>query len=178
MRLETDGRSDLVVSRSDHVRDRRALGMKGLSLRRVNERWWTAGYTIETHRGKLIEARVEQLLTAADADEYSDALAAAVERGRHRAPVLCADHRPVKIYPQEAADCLAARFQANNSRFERIAIIVSPTNATLLMQLERIAREARFPNRRVFRQSTEALDHLAHGLDATELQRARVFLTT
>ena len=82
------------------------------------------------------------------------------------------------IYPQDAADKLSERFQSNNSRFERIAIVVAPTNATLLMQLDRITREARFPNRRVFQEPRGALEHLAPGLDPSELDRAREFLRT
>jgi hypothetical protein len=136
----------------------------------------SAKYTIENRAGRLIEARVFQLLSARDADEYSDALAAALRPHSTKTPVLCADHRPVAIYPQGAADKLSERFQSNNSRFERIAIVVAPTNATLLMQLDRITREARFPNRRVFQEPRGALEHLAPGLDPAELDRAGEFL--
>lgn len=132
-------------------------------------------YTIESRVGRLIEARVLRLGTREDADAYSAALAAEV--GRHSAaPVLCADHRPVRVYPQEPADRLVELFQDMNSRLERIAIVVAPTNATILLQLERIVREARFERRKVFRDAAGALDHLAASLDAHELARARAFL--
>lgn len=137
----------------------------------------TSSFTIETRVGRLIEARVFRLVTRGDADAYSDALA--VEVRRHpggRAPVLVADHRPVPVYPQAAADRLIELFQDMNSRLERIAIIVAPTNATILLQLERIVREARFPNRRVFRAKELAVEHLGGALGPAELTRARAFL--
>lgn len=132
-------------------------------------------YTIESRVGRLIEARVLRLSTREDADAYSDALAAEVRR-HGEAPVLCADHRPVRIYPQAPADRLVELFQDMNSRLERIAIVVAPTNATILLQLERIVREARFEKRKVFREAAGALEHLASSLDARELARARAFL--
>ena len=135
-----------------------------------------AHFTIETHVGRLIEARVFGLSTREHADEYSEALAREVRRHAGKSPVLCADHRPVAIYPQAAADRLVALFQRMNTSLERVAILVEPTNATILLQLERIVREASFSNRRVFKSAELALEHLAAGLDVTELARARAFL--
>ncbi len=137
----------------------------------------TARYSIETRVGRLIEGRVFRLITREDADAYSDALATEVRRHPNdRAPVLLADHRPVMIYPQAAADRLIELFQDMNSRLERIAIIVWPSNATLLLQLERIVREAQFSNRRVFRDAAGVLEHLGVTLGSTEVARARAFL--
>src|SRR5690606_25066401 len=110
----------------------------------------TAKFELATRVGRLIEARVYRLMTRDDADEYSRALADEVRR-HFRAPILLADHRPVPIYPQAAADRLVELFHDMNARLERIAIVVAPTNATMLMQLERITREARYENRKVFR---------------------------
>ncbi len=132
-------------------------------------------YAIETRAGRLIEARVFRLSTREDVDAYSAALAEEVRRHR-AAPILCADHRPVRIYPQAAADRLIELFQDMNTRLERIAILVSPSNATMLLQLERIVREARFDRRRVFREPPQALEFLATSLSPSELDRARAFL--
>lgn len=136
----------------------------------------TAHYTIEMRVGRLIEARVFRLVTADDTEEYQRALLAVVQRAKGVTPVLCADHRPVPIYPQAAADRLVDAFRPNNTRFDRIAIVVAPTNATLLLQLERIVREAGSSMRRVFREPDGALAHLTSALDAREAARARSFL--
>jgi hypothetical protein len=134
-------------------------------------------YRVERRAGRLIEAKVFGLRTREDADEYGAAIVAAVRaHSGKEAPVLCADHREVVIYPQPAADRLVELFRPNNSRFERIAILVAATNVTITMQLDRLAREAGFENRRVFREPAGALAHLAGGLDKTELARARAFL--
>jgi len=125
--------------------------------------------------GRLIEARVNALRTPADADAYARALRELVVK-LGEPPVLCADHRPVAIYPQAVADRLGELFVQMNTRLVRVAILVARTNATLSMQLERIVREARSPHRRVFYDAEPALDHLAPALDAHELVAARVFL--
>ena len=91
-------------------------------------------------------------------------------------PVLCADHRPVGIYPQAAADRLIELFTQMNSRLERVAILVSRTNATLYMQLNRIVREASYTARRVVHTAEEAHAHLAPVLAPAELARMRDFL--
>lgn len=134
-------------------------------------------YVIETRVGRLIEARVHRLLGRAEADDYSEALRREVQRlGAGVQPVLCADHRPVGIYSQPAADRLAELFTHMNSRLERVAILVSPSNATLGMQLDRIVREVKNERRKAYRETDAALRHLAESLDEPELTRARAFL--
>lgn len=135
----------------------------------------SAQYTVQSRVGRLVEARVFRLASAEDADEYGRAILDAVQRAPAM-PVLCADHRPVAIYPQAAADRLVEMFRPNNQRFERIAIVVAPTNATILLQLERIVREAGFDKRRVFRDGPAAAEFLKPVLDGRELARARSFL--
>lgn len=135
-------------------------------------------YRVERRAGRLIEARVFGLRTREDADEYGAAIVTAIRAySGKQAPVLCADHRLVVIYPQPAADRLVELFRPNNSRFERIAILVSSTNVTITMQLDRLTREAAFEHRKVFREAGGALAHLAGGLDTPELARARAFLS-
>jgi hypothetical protein len=55
-------------------------------------------------------------------------------------------------------------------------MIVSPSNATLLLQLERLVRTAGSDIRRVFRDAEGALGHLEAVLEKEERVRARVFL--
>jgi hypothetical protein len=125
----------------------------------------------------VIEARVFQLKTVHDANQYSQALAAVVTRvPADMRPVLCADHRPVVIYSQPVTDRLTELFLQMNARIERIAILVAPTNATLSLQLSRIVREAHYDLRRVFHDGAEAVSHLSPALDAAERARVRDFV--
>jgi|SRR5579883_1647493 len=136
------------------------------------ERW-----TMETRAGRLIEARVFALRTREDADAYSAALATHVARVPSQLrPVLCADHRPVVIYPQPAADRLVELFVAMNTRLERVAILAARSNATLVLQLERLVREAAYASRKVVYAKEDAEAHLAPVLGPVELGRLRDFL--
>ena len=137
----------------------------------------SSSYTLQTRVGRLIEARVLRLADRAEADGYAERLRQETAgHPQQRPAVLLADHRPVRVYPPPVTDRLVELFQVMNTRLERIAILVSPTNATLLLQLERLVREARFPMRRVYREPEGAIEHLSDALDAPELARARAFL--
>jgi hypothetical protein len=134
-----------------------------------------ARFTVETRVGRLVEARVFALPDAAGADAYGAAVAEAAGRVG-TSPVLCADHRAVRIYPQSAADRLVELFKPNNKRFARLTLLIAPTNAVLLLQLERLVREAGSDLRRVFREPAGAIAHLSDVLDDAELARTRSFL--
>jgi hypothetical protein len=135
----------------------------------------TVPFQVENHVGRLVEARVFALADRAAADAYGLAVAAAAVRVGSGA-VLCADHRAVRIYPEAAAERLIDLFRPNNKRFARITLVIAPTNATLLLQLERLVRTAGSDMRRVFREPESALEHLAVALEAAERARARAFL--
>jgi hypothetical protein len=135
-------------------------------------------YTLECRAGRLIEARIFRLRVAEDANGYAAALASRVARvPATSGAVLFADHRAVVVYTQPVADRLGELFANMNARLERVAILVAPTNATLLFQLDRLVRGAANPSRRVFQVPEAALDHLAGALDATERARAQAFVS-
>jgi hypothetical protein len=134
-------------------------------------------YTAANRVGRLVEARVFSLTTREDADAYSRDLGIEIMRVASRTrPVLCADHRPVGVYPQAAADRLVELFTQMNARLERVAIIVARSNAVLAMQLTRLVREASFTGRKVVHTAEEAHAHLAPVLEPDELGRMRAFL--
>lgn len=127
--------------------------------------------------GRLVMARVFGLRLPPDVEEYTQALGVEFLRVPSSVrPILCADHRPVAIYAQPVADRLAQAFLQVNSRLERIAIVVAPTNATLTMQLQRLVREASFAGRRVVFSADDAHAHLAAVLSLEELSAMRDFL--
>lgn len=134
-------------------------------------------YVVHNSVGRLLEARVFWLTTRRDVDDYSRDLGLQLMRmPREVQPVLCADHRPVAIYPEPAADRLVELFTQMNTRLERVAILVARSNATLFMQLNRIVREAHYNARRVVHTAEEAHAHLAPVLEPPELARMREFL--
>ena len=131
-------------------------------------------FTVRRPVGRLIEARIFNLRTPEEVTQYTKAFSPDVVGVTD--PVLCADHRPVVIYPPEVADQLVRLFKTMNDRLRRVAILVSRSNATLAMQLQRIVRESNYPSRRVFFDAREAERFLTPILDAPERVRLGVFL--
>ncbi len=135
-------------------------------------------YLVERRVGRLIEARIWALSSAAEADAYARDLATAVSLAPPGTkPVLCADHRPVAIYSQLVSDRLAELFAVMNYRLECAALLAAQTNATFAMQLGRIVREASNPARRVFDDAFEAATYLRDSLDEAERARLGLFLS-
>jgi hypothetical protein len=134
-------------------------------------------YRIENRTGCLIEARVYGLRNVEEAEAYAHDLGVQTLRIRGpRRPVLCADHRPVFIYPQPVAARLVGLFLRMNSHLDRAALLCARSNATLVLQLERLVREAAYAARRVCYTPEEMQAHLAPALDTAELARMREFL--
>lgn len=136
-------------------------------------------FLVERRVGRVVEARVWSLDSVDATDRYSAALAdvvAALPEGT--TGVLVADHRFAAIYSQPVTDRLLYLFRQMNTRLERVAILAHPRQATFYMQLSRIVREAGKEERKVFRETPDALEHLAPALTADELARAGRFLDT
>lgn len=136
-------------------------------------------FSCEIREGRLIEARVHALKRPEEARAYSAALGQVVQDHIARGgggPVLCADHRPVVIYAPAVADELARLFGQMNAHLQRVAIIAAKSNATLVMQLGRIIREAGNPKRQLFYAATDVTEFLAGDLDSAERARAQAFL--
>ncbi|APR87295.1 hypothetical protein A7982_12644 [Minicystis rosea] len=132
-------------------------------------------FKVNRHIGRVIEARIFRLADVEAVARYGVALGRAIEKTDR--PVLCADHRPVAIYAPPVADQLVAMFTDLNKHWERVAILVANTNATLAMQLQRIVRSSNNPSRRVFFDADEARNFLGETLDAQERARVATFLT-
>lgn len=122
-----------------------------------------------------MEARVTWLSTPADVDAYVAVSAQWVAKCRQRV-ILCADHRPVMIYPPEIADRFIGTLRNMNPKLERVALVVTRSNATLAMQLERLVRAAEFDGRRVCYTPEDAVSYLSGCLNVTETGRLRAFL--
>lgn len=134
-------------------------------------------FLVERRVGRVIEARVWALDDVDAANRYSAALAGVVSAlpGATTA-ILCADHRFAALYPQPVTDRLLELFRQMNDRLERVAILAHPRQATFYMQLSRLVRQAGKEERRVFRETEDAIEHIAPVLSAAEVDRARTFL--
>ena len=133
-------------------------------------------FEVQRSVGRLVEARVFKLSTLDDVAAYGRSFGPVLPKASSLRPILCADHRPVVIYPPDVSDRLTELFTSLNKTWELAAILVAPTNATLSMQLQRIVRESKTPSRRVFFSAAEACAFLGPALSPTETARLAKFL--
>lgn len=136
-------------------------------------------FTVERHVGGLLEARVFALWSNADAEDYARKLqlvARALPPGVK--PLLLADHRPVRVYPESVADRLVELFTHMNLKLERAALVVLEHNAPLSLQLQRLVDRADYSKRRLFTAVDEALRHVEPVLSDAERVRAAEFLAS
>ncbi|MEZ4294755.1 MAG: hypothetical protein R3B70_07240 [Polyangiaceae bacterium] len=130
-------------------------------------------FSVERRVGRLVEARVHRLSTASEVERYRRAFTSQMLMG---GPILIADHRPVHIYPQDVASKLTDIFRTLNPYWDRAALLIAPTNATLGLQLRRVVRDSLSPSRRVFVDAGEAYSFLSEALQPNELARMTAFL--
>jgi hypothetical protein len=134
-----------------------------------------ASFTVEQKVGRLVEARVFRLSTRADVEDYGRAFAPFANL--RPAAVLMADHRPARVYSPEVAQDLVTMFEGLNRVWEKAALLVSPNNATLAIQLQRLVRESRNESRRVFLDQRECEVFLSTALDEAGRSRLQTFLS-
>jgi hypothetical protein len=124
--------------------------------------------------GRLVFARVHGLPTVGEVRSYFGACAEQIQLAGRR-PILLADHRPAVVYSPAVTDALCDAFRTNNELLDRVAILVSPANAVLQMQLNRITRDAGGSQRKVFQSSAAALGFLAQSLSEREAKAVLSF---
>jgi hypothetical protein len=134
-----------------------------------------ASFSSECRIGRLVEARLKWLATAADVQDFLRAMLAAFTVAGPRA-VICADWRQVSILPPEASDALIGLLRQGNRHFARSAVLLSPGDATLSLQVERLVRDAGNSERRTFRASGPMLAWLGEVLTPHESRRASEFI--
>ena len=126
--------------------------------------------------GRLIEVRRIPPIEPVDFDEAAIAAWMQLIRSVER-PVVCIDLRQALVLPPQLADNLAQLQGRSRGIYERVANILAPsTSPTLLMQLERLARTANDPTRRIFTEVNAAIHWLDEVLNPLERARLRVFL--
>jgi hypothetical protein len=131
-------------------------------------------FTVERKVGRLVEVRLGGVVKT---DEFEDGMIhfRSLVNSSNARKVLCADLRAARILVPEVADSLLEAMRRDNPVLERSAILVSES-ALFSLQMERLVREAKNPNRRTFRDEGTLVDWIAEILTLGERRRAVEFL--
>jgi hypothetical protein len=90
--------------------------------------------------------------------------------------VIAADWRTCRIFTPDVAERVVLMLSRSNPRVERSAILHASGQATSVLQVLRLAREAQFQQRRVFTEPSEMLEWLSEILTPPERERLQAFL--
>lgn len=90
--------------------------------------------------------------------------------------VIAADWRACRVLTPEVSERVVTMLTGTNRRIERSAILHAPSQATSVLQVMRLVREANSDNRRVFTEAREMDAWLSEILDPTERERLAALL--
>jgi hypothetical protein len=121
----------------------------------------------------MVEVRLGGVIRAEEFEEGMVHFRALVNASPLR-KILCADLRACRVLLPEVADSLLDAMRRDNPVLERSAILVSES-ALFGLQMERLVREAKNPNRRTFREEAEILNWVSEILTLGERRRAADF---
>ena len=130
--------------------------------------------------GRLVEVRVYGLRTVSDVADYERELRGVF--ARHPGLLIgCCDTRPpnnaVEVHPPDVAEALVGLLSRGNPRLEKSAILLPRGQATFYLQMDRLVRMAKHPDRRTFHEPAELKAWLSGSLDARERARLDEFLS-
>jgi hypothetical protein len=90
--------------------------------------------------------------------------------------VIAADWRACRLLTPLVAERAVQMLSRSNSRVERSAILHSQAQATSVLQVMRLTREAQLPYRRVFTEADEMKTWLSEVLTPAEIMRLTLLL--
>jgi hypothetical protein len=134
-----------------------------------------AEYTVACRVGRLIEARLKWLNGPADVQRLQTVMLEVFAQAGQNG-VICADWREALVFKPEVGDALVELLRRGNRQVNRSAVLLSASDATFGLQIERLFREAQSPHRRSFRAIEPMLSWLGEALSPEERQRATAFL--
>ena len=134
--------------------------------------------TCKIHAGRLLEIRVGAgYRTVADVDEMIAMIGAEFARTPEPTRILiAADWRRCRVFTPDVAQRATEMLTRTNPRVERSTILHDPGQATSVLQVMRLAREAQLPYRRVFTDAQEMRAWLAEVAQPNELARLDLLL--
>jgi hypothetical protein len=126
--------------------------------------------------GRLLEVDVGTgYRTVSDVDRMIAMMAEQI--GRIAEPsrvVIAGDRRACRLFTQDVSTHVVEMLERANPRVERSGILLDPESATLVLQLQRLAREAHLDVRRIFTDASAMEIWLGEVLTAEE--RARLWM--
>jgi hypothetical protein len=125
--------------------------------------------------GRLIEGRLGFIRDSGEVTHFQQLMLDAFAKAGPGA-VICADWRRTQIFSPAVGEAMLELLRRGNREFSRSAVLLSQTDATFGLQVERLFREAQNPNRRSFRAPDAMLAWLAEVLTPAERHRASTFL--
>ena len=130
---------------------------------------------LQHHVGRLLESRFRSPMVVEELVEFERQRAALRSRfAKERIVVM--DFRHASVLPPEVADSLVSLLAPANPGLLRNGILVPDSSALVMLQLQRIVREAENDRRRVFRERAPLEAWLGEVLDAAERERLQQFL--
>jgi hypothetical protein len=128
--------------------------------------------------GRLLEIDVcAGYRTVADVDAMIAMMTAEFTRVAEPARiVIAADWRACRILTPDVAQRAVQMLSRSNPRVERSAILHDVGQATSVLQVLRLTREAQSPNRRVFTDAEQMKSWLGEILTAEELERVALLV--
>jgi hypothetical protein len=131
--------------------------------------------TVERNVGRLIEVRTVGRTVQSDVDSLGPRLVGLMTSVPGKV-VTCADLRFTGIVSEAMANQLIERMRRDNPLIERSALVIGNNQGMLGLQVERMAREAGNPARRVMRYTEDAEAWLGELLTKEEKARLHDFL--
>jgi hypothetical protein len=125
--------------------------------------------------GRLIEVWLNDIRTVAEWRAFMKPFRQAIAAAPGRL-VICADYRGLRVLTPAVAEAVLANLKTQNPRHERSVLLVPKNSHTLRLQLDRLVREAKDPNRRTCVEPAEAEAWLAPHLNDDERARLTLFL--
>jgi hypothetical protein len=132
---------------------------------------------VENPAGRLVTYRVVPPVDDSNATRAADQIRSAIV-AVGRPVVICADLTEARTFSADTAAQFVALMKSDNPKLERSALLLDGASATLLLQMERMVREAGSPLRRIFldRQAVRGWLHLV--LSREEGVALEAFLAT
>jgi hypothetical protein len=131
-------------------------------------------YTIENRVGRLVELRVESPVTFEELGEFHDTFAKVCKPLVGQVAV-CTDFTGATVFSQEVTQRWTSIIKQDAPIVQRNAVLVGE-GAVFSMQIERIIRQAGYPNRKAFLSPTDLSAWLGEILTARERARLESYL--
>ncbi|HMJ12753.1 MAG TPA: hypothetical protein VK524_15130 [Polyangiaceae bacterium] len=132
---------------------------------------------------RIVEGRLLEIDVAAGYNSTSDVteMIAMIAGEFAKVPVrtrivIAADWRPCRLFTPDVAERAVQMMSGVNPRIERSAILHRVDQATSVLQVARLIKEAQSPHRRVFTNPFEMESWLGEILSDAERARLRTFL--